>query len=493
MKRWMKVTVAGLASLAPVAGFAAIDNTHHDMPYMSIGSGGEKCAYCHSKTNVTTGVTAYGEVGGFCVVVCHQSGTQAATGKIETIPQGPGSFDSTLAVPARPGRAATTVAFIGGSHGNVAGNIALATVGDTTASMTATAWPHATETNIQCTTCHAVHDNTNPPFLNAPLSSGTPGTDFCSRCHNGLGMGAGRAGRYDSLLATAGAHPTEMLYAPAAALARNVAKTTDTSVTMRNRTLLANPAANLDVLANITNNMNDPASFWETGGHLMPAGANQIPAASGNVGCYTCHSAHQAATAVTSSAGATSLILGLDMQNFCYGCHGGGAATPPQTGTTKENPGNTNEYHPVNTEAKIGVFPIPMSTNATLPTGGNYATVQGLYSNSFAPATGSPFCVSCHDVHGGRDGKMALRVINTTIQITNSDSICITCHVQSTTNTHSANSNWHHPGTNINYNNAANGGFVTTTGWLTTDGLGDLTDGLSCPDCHVANGTAHNW
>lgn len=472
MNRWLKAALAGAAAIAPVWALAAIDGTHHDMNHMTVSN--EKCAYCHSITGLVA-TPGYGNTGAFCVKVCHDGTTTSTAG---IVPTGPGiltAWNGTAFTPVASTPAATVVSF-GVSHGATAADLATideAQPTDTPADVAATNWPHSAEANFQCTSCHAVHDNTNPPFLNAALSGASNAASFCQRCHTGsTATTAGFAGRYQDF-AAAGAHPTQFAWSVAGAAGRTGAKTGDANTIMNGRTI-----AMKDGIFNVTipATPNAVGTSWATGGHL--AGGTQF-------GCYTCHSAHQ------EQEGGTDLILVNTLADKCYGCHGDGPNSPTGAATTEENPGITNFYHPVNSEAALArgamQFPIPMA-------GAYTALSTGAKGYRSATAT-SPLCVSCHDVHGGMAGKMAIRNLGQG----NTNSVCLGCHAASTDNTGAVS--FHHPGKDDAGSNYIGDGWANAS-WATAENLGLLSDGLSCPDCHtvqsgrtIANqrATGHNW
>lgn len=448
------IALAALAAVLPLSALAGIDNTHHDMAYMLGNATGAKCSYCHSKTNITItaqNLTDYGNVGAFCVQVCHGSDTY--TGFQEAVPQtvnlavyndnaGAPAFTVSTNLPYSP----NVVAFTG-SHGN---RNAAMPAGDSAAGVGASNFPHTSSSDtaeIECTSCHAVHDNTFPPFLNSALSTGNATTAFCSRCHTGQGYGS-TAKRFKELGTGKGAHPVEFAWDATAAATRG-------------RTIPANKprASNMYVAPTVVTTIDNKDSIWKVGGHLISTG---LPSATtGTFGCYTCHSAHSQHSVVGNNPGYALPLVG-NVATVCYACHGGGTESFGSSTTTAENPGTTAYYHPVNSENGATGHTWPMSTNFTNLTAGSYRVDAD-----------SPTCVSCHLVHGGIASRYSLRFE------------CLDCHQ----GTGTSSTNRHHPTGTADYSQTANGGYPTATGWGAS-----LTDGMSCTDCHPGFGnSAHNW
>lgn len=484
MTRWMRLAVVGALAALPASALAAIDNTHHDMVHMELSE--EKCAYCHSKTGVADAdADQFGQSGGFCIVVCHSTGTGMPAG---AVPQGPGYFlaEYTLAAGSKTADPAVVGWGTGGSHGNIK---SLIPEPDAAGDVTATGWPHTGKDNMECTSCHAVHDATYPPFLNAPLSAHAatdPNADsFCQRCHSGSAAD-GIAGRYQDITGM-GAHPTEFAYkgdgtVPAAAGTDKLA-----------RTMTIKAAVLYEVPTVAGGNFDGVGSSWVTGGHFIDTETGLPTATLENAqfGCYSCHSAHQddAGENIGNGYSSASILTLAPADYLCYGCHGDGP-TPTSGTNSKENPGASAYYHPVGGEGRYSLFPVPMAEaydnvpQSSAPT----PTAQGL------------ICLSCHDVHGGVEGLMSIRQIGGSVST--ASSVCLGCHAASTDNS-GLDDNWHHPGQAVDYSDSGNGGFMADksglASWVTGDKLGDLTDGLSCPDCHVFQGTAdrrataHNW
>ncbi|MDF1554079.1 MAG: cytochrome c3 family protein [Deferrisomatales bacterium] len=502
MKQMLRMVVVGALALAPSGVWAAIDGSHHDMTVYDAASGEtKKCAFCHAITGITASYSGYGQTGTFCVAVCHEGSVSGFTGSTPgaTGIMSDGTAANRWATQAGvPGIA--NVSFgdaAGSSHGEVIGVIPSP---DRAADVGATGWPHTSGTTMECTSCHAVHDSTNPPFLNGLISGATNAASFCQRCHAGSD-GAG-AGRWVGI-AGFGPHPVEFPFVNGAsdrsATAGKDTRQMEVKAPILRTALKAAYTGRAQLDADVSGNA------WRTGGHFIdPAtdlpvfGAATSAALVGmQFGCYSCHSAHQNNAGLSADLILGSINEALDTgstSNFCTACHGA-TATP-------NNPGTSLYYHPVNeettsadgttfghdhtTHAGVGSFPIVVDN------------AGWVYQGS---ANSEVVCASCHAVHGGIAGQMAIREIDTTIQVTNGDDVCFACHQASMPQpTVATAANYHHPGlddANSDYTGAEN--FPAALGWTYTGGYGDLSDGLSCPDCHIfqANGTsratAHNW
>jgi hypothetical protein len=322
-----------------------------------------------------------------------------------------------------------------------------------------------------------VHDATNPPFLNDKLSDASQAGGFCQRCHNDPVR--------QQAFSSAGDHPIEFKWDPAAAALRTAAKTADAPTVMNRRQLLIGSGIrNLNVTAsNVANGaaataLNATNAHWNLGGHVvsnvtgLPTTGASATATDDQVGCYSCHAVHVANGGGTNPV-ANLLTVGTNLSPVCYGCH-------------TQEPGTTNYGHPI-----LPDVPVANALWSAIPLTVGYTGLNAMFRP--AGATDAPLCVSCHDVHEGLAGRMAIR--NTLGTLNADGSVCELCHAASFANPTTANQ--HHPGAAATDYTAS--GFAAGTGWLTTDGHGDLNDGLSCPDCHIGDGstakrsTAHNW
>lgn len=524
--------VAAMLLMLSGVSQAAFDNSHHDMRTFT-GTTKEGCLQCHGRQSAqsfTGSVAALGNVGGLCLQRCHSgAGIIGALGTV--VPQGPVNVDDrNYTTAARPTANYDIVYFNAGSHGNIAAN--LRNGGWTGAGAvtwppaTANTWPYmgASIANIECTSCHAVHDNLNAPFLWAPLGPTTINTasSFCDRCHS-------ESARSGNFLTNApnGNHPINFVVDNAAAATR-----TDANGRHPRRIVfqtynalrvfdVPNPAGSTMIGAPTA------GTAWATGGHIVIPGAaatqntTAIPnfgtgTTTAAMGCYTCHSAHK-----TSVYGENNLVNVATVDNtgtwspLCVGCHG--PATSLAGDQNEAAIGTTQYGHPVG--------------SAAVPTAGLYTTTIGGFR--FAVNTGISFtdqennvgwgtgnallCTTCHQVHGGATGSMALAKIGQTT----TTAICKMCHNGvGIPNVHDASKGGNLGDATTNRANLANAHHVTNTtvsngmgkagdtgtvlyvntspSWAGTitraPNLGVLTSGgMDCADCHTFNGTAHNW
>lgn len=507
---WILAAGAALALAAPA--FAAIDNSHHDMTTYLGATADSKCFYCHGLPQ-TIPVGIYGQVGDFCVVRCHQSGSVLGAAG-EFIPQGPNTYAETAAggtITITAGETGPlTLAYNSGSHpvgtsttDGPAGQGPSITAPDTTAAMIATTWPYTSNAHlsvvgnsIQCTSCHAVHDNdAGTPFLWASMGTqvapvaASAGAAFCSRCHNGRHDVAPVGAAADvGTIAAFGSHPVEVTWNAATALAR----TTANSNGRRPRTItMDDPGGTnvFDVPFSSTGSADfDPAANkYQTGGHV---GAMTVSLSNGAaVGCYTCHAAH--------ATGTNALLIankdGIDTSPLCIGCHGPG----PRAATTSDsNPGGNGFYHPCNIEAPTtaaspganlyrytasnGVFPVV----AFIPTANQAGELTPL-----GTATNQLLCTTCHDVHGAVGSDMSIQNFG---QGANGY-VCAVCHTgQEGVSENLAAADSHH----ITYATKPLYFGAAQPSWSEAGGGAwpiSIQDRLDCADCHVFNGTAHNW
>jgi len=225
--------------------------------------------------------------------------------------------------------------------------------------------------------------------------------------------------------------------------------------------------------------LGNPAAHYRPGGKL---GAMNTPADNGAVICITCHGVHLPGN-VAGTNNLTYVSIGdksadTETNNpICVACHGPG---PTPTGTSVANPGMTAYYHPVNSEAvsTSGSRPEPNYTVST----GSFTFVVNVGTGAGSSDLGVNLrlvCTSCHAYsHGGPTGTMML---------TSRAMTCNGCHQTSTVQAGGEVNSHHRYGGNLNYTQAANGGYSSPS-WGAS-----LTNGLACEDCHTFNGTAHNW
>jgi hypothetical protein len=505
--------------------FAAFDNSHHDM--RSYVAATDSCGYCHGRldTNVfALQANNFGSVGGLCLGRCHAGAGVLATSAmlVPTTGYSVVTSDYTTSTPAA--NQDYTSVFFNRSHPSYIG----LKNGQGGAAVT---WPPAgvsfpylssnTTIRMQCTSCHAVHDRTNAPFIWSPLAPSAAGAfdSFCERCH----QEAARSGvTITTARAAQGPHPVSFVVDNALAAARtgngrhprrinlqkygNAAGTGTTAVfdvaTTDNTSLTGVPNA---------------ANSWNMGGHLTsgrnqamtnwtPTGGTQI------LGCYTCHGAHRTSVnGENNLAIVATLDAGPNFNPMCVGCHGpntswAGDSTEAAVGITAwGHPVGANTPSPY--KASAGGFTFSINTAVTGLT--IYTSNTMRQSVNTLGLNGRLLCTSCHQVHGGVIGQMAITNLGSAI-------ICRACHNGTgIPNIQDVSTG----GTAITGHNAANSHHVTSTSvttaatgmpktgdltkllaitnpsWgLTAGALGNISSGtMDCADCHIFNGTAHNW
>jgi predicted CXXCH cytochrome family protein len=373
----------------------------------------------------------------------------------------------------------------------------------------------STGTPLECTSCHSVHDNSYPPFLVAPLAAGYPNLDgFCDKCHperatNNL------TGPPD------GNHPVDFIVdnAVAASRSENGRRPRRIRIQTYGRESGGGTVNVFDVPAPAARSLNDKAVAWEMGGHLTtgPTDAMTPWVARGGrqqLGCYTCHSAHRPNL---NGERNLNVIKTIDAEGgwnpICVGCHGNGTSL-------KED----------REEWNVGMTPWghPAGATTAADQNGYYKTTVADFRFKIAPisyltrqagnqlgANGELLCTTCHRVHFGVARTMGLVDIGQ-----RGKSICKRCHSGvgipnendlskggTVTTGHNA-ANVHHVTSGPVKVSAGNATelhpqsnespqvkiLVQLPMWADPEsGLGDITTGMDCPDCHVFNGTAHNW
>lgn len=445
--------MAALVFCVPEAAVAAIENTHHDMGYMTGSHEKGVCSFCHLPHNAYSekglyarsgdGADLIGNQGAFCYS-CHD-GT-VIPGAIIEAPDGSVGLDVLLR-----------------SHGYNLKRMSEATGGlegssnlQNSGLVSSYAEVETADWKMNCLTCHDVHSNRFPPFLAVPLES------LCQKCHSGSNM-AGK-GRWNSITDTGEAnqaHPVMMAVADSGK-DRVRGEAPEQSFHWPYR-FFSVPAPPEEIMA-----LKD--KHWETGGHLVGK--------SGEVGCPTCHSAHMPGK---------NLLVAAATENFdkmvCGGCHG-------RVGDPW-NPGATEATHPV---FEFSAPPYKhdheshgkVETRPDLPSQGSIEVFVSMPSSFPLTRYGELTCLSCHKIHGGKPGAKCLRAS----QPKWSGGVqCIECH---SPGSYVDGMNWHHPVGSADYTVQ---GFPQLTSWAWGVGLpGDLSDGLQCTDCHVGWAkSAHNW
>jgi len=519
MKRVLRLlSIALVASLAvPCLTLAAVNGSHHDLTVFNGAGTNEVCFFCHGIPTTVTLAEEFGNVGQLCVTRCHIGGGSGgfATGT-EPIPNIPAYGDENGNAVSRSGTYDAVKTASGFAHGLDRTLLLDAATGSNTVAFTAAAqaWPYGNDPDMECTTCHNVHNNANTPFLHADLFTGGPGGEsFCEACHTNRGNSWITAEQ-----APTGEHPVNVTLV----LNTNVARTLGGRL---GRYIAIDTYQSTNVYDVTTANgtaLNAPGTHYITGGKT--AGWNA--AANGDrFSCYTCHSPHMPATTGNSNLilrkNVSTTVAARQWNPLCIGCHGqtGGAVN------TEQNPGTTAWTHPVgpgapNMVSAAGNVVTFNNSTGTFTFAVNLARIVSYRGPGSLSGNGvgidtttfKPRCTSCHDVHGGDNDSMCIADLDGTTNGQMAGAVCYRCHdgvglADVADNTGSAGelANVHHrtdPSENIT-TSAVDADNDTLTmdppSWAgvsaTGDRFGDLTDGLQCPDCHfgVSNGTAHNW
>jgi predicted CXXCH cytochrome family protein len=492
--------------IAAAPAFAVIDNTHHDMNTYLGGS--FTCYACHGYRQGLAADNNLGTVGSFCYNQCHR-GTGGIAGAIPVASDFPNTGNENGALWPVGTRVARGAIYNGGTastlnkyaNGHMRTWSNMPTIDNVTTKPAQTNnWPHVGSGDMQCTGCHDVHSNTYAPFLRAPLSVGTGAASaaatFCVQCHTGSATSTGD-GRWHYITSSSnanGAHPIETDSATASTRAAGTGTPTRHGrlIYIKGTRGAARNDANdnssifkaLSLYATGTAGLGNPANHYRPGGKL---GAMNTPADNGAVICITCHGVHLPGN-VAGTNNLTYVTIGdqsADTESvnpICVACHGPG---PTPTGTSNANPGVSSYYHPVNGEA--------LSASGSRPEP-NYTASTGTFTFTVSVGTGTGasdlgvnlrlVCTSCHTYgHGGPTGTMLL---------TSRARTCGGCHNTTAVQTGSAANSHHRYGGTTDYTQAAGGGY-TNPSYASTYTTVNLANGLGCEDCHVFNGTAHNW
>ena len=504
MKKWLLfVFAAWVVTGFSAAALAAVEGSHHDMGTY-IGAGRDTCYPCHGFKETSAGNVLLKNIGSMCYTRCHIGAAGMATNfpLASSYPE-IGYYDNNtnqirigtstpLASPGYTGQ--TTINKY--TTGHLMG--AAPPGPDTQAMVTATNWPYtAAAGDLQCTSCHDVHSNTNTPFLRAPLSDNTTRANaFCHRCHAAVTDGAAR---YDDeyTMAANGAHPSEVGYGMAVTtLFSGGANRLGRTIEFKDLTAAGATPSAVGDNAVFRNWSYNGAQLNSNANHYNPGGKLGDFAGAGNVGCYTCHAVHLSAS---DSGQNYQLVVpyraaGTKTQSdLCVGCHGSRA-------TAARNPGVTNYWHPVDTETRVVSFATPATATYQVTTG-TFNIVVNMTQGSGAGTVydngvgGLLTCLSCHggglvagNHQGVHNGPAATSVLSPT------KPNCGSCHNTTAVQGLGAGTNQHH----VYGGGTAQGTIETGYGYSATVNYNgtqsaNLADGLSCEDCHLFNGTAHNW
>lgn len=522
--------------LAGTVAYAAFDGSHHDLRVYS--SSAQGCYHCHGRVATATPDAAIaadvGIVGTLCLYRCHAAVGAFATDPAALRPIPPDYANLTT------GAYASRTADINivrmnmttGAHARTLGNFDTAVKSGTNLPYAASG---ANSGNIECTSCHAVHDNANPPFLWAPMI-GQNNDGLCNLCHQQY-VGPQNMDNTAAQLPD-GNHPVDFVIDNTAtsntgSRQRGTATASAFGTVRHGRTISIDlwnvwsggPGGNgpFDVVVPTT--LSTQAQNYPTGGHMARSDNTLNTFVSGNsrMGCATCHAAHNPGAA---GSGVSNLVvLGLtDLANgynpICTGCHG--AASTLAGNQAEWEVGVSGNGHPAGTTANqvaAGTYDVTTAVNfqfAINTTGKQFGS------------NGEPMCSSCHGVHQRVDGT---GTVAGTMLIKNYGQaatyvVCKTCHDGSglpnsqdaSKGTSTETANTHHRtrvagslpaagGSTATYVPAEETGstplFIKAPTWAGAGapyganeaalGLGSLDLGMDCADCHVFNGTAHNW
>ena len=490
-----------------------LDTTHHDIPnYAAAAVTKDKCFFCHGIKDTNSAATlrpTFGDVGAFCVTRCHSGEATSLLGALGAVePEAPASNGGTGDTWSRGGADYLIVGLdtsvqVKSGHQRVIARTA-ADGSAAAAGTAASGFPYTGggSLNLECTSCHSVHDAANTPFVWLPLQPGAQG-GLCEKCHTLRSTNTLDAD-------PDGNHPVNFVYSEADALARSTTSPNNRSGNFparHNRTISIDWSGSVFDVA-VPAVLQTQAQNYPTGGHL--GGLATKATTSQQMGCYTCHSAHQPGDVQNNLV----LVDYMDKPNgwnpICTGCHGS-ASTWATNPTDNSVGGNGTAYygHPYGSDTDAATLGATSTYNVsvggfsfTLPTAVvDAANTQ--YGIEFG-AQGEVMCSSCHDVHLGQANSLAIADLGQGA----TEAVCNACHdgseladIQDLGEAGAGEgANVHHrtraaavaasdnPPNDAN-DLAINLSWVTVQWWT----MGDLTDGLQCADCHQFNGTAHNW
>lgn len=523
--------VAFFAILLATPAFAAFDNSHHDLRGYISGQT-EGCFHCHGRISASAvvGSDNIGAIGALCLARCH-TGTGIVTTNTGLVPQVPPTVSSADYSAVASSADYTSVMF-NRSHGRSTANVQNNSGASAWApNATALAYPYIANAVIECTTCHSVHNSANAPFIWNPLAPTVAGaaTGFCEQCH------VERATRLAVGGTPNGMHPVNVAINATVAAAQIITGSTIGTRHAREIYVQGYGAAQasrvFDVATPAATAMSGLPSVptqWNTGGHVF--GAQNAPtttwtggASTQILGCNTCHAAHR-----TNIGGEAQLLavptfggggVSGTWNPICMGCHGAGTTVAvDNTANDGGDVGTTAYGHPVGANtANDGSVTDGMytSSNGTIkflvhnePAVNPRHTTSNVWGNN-----GRVLCLTCHTVHYGQAGTMALANLS---QVSGTI-ICKRCHNgvgipdvldkskgggDSLVNSNAPNT--HHvtrsTALSLNNNNPAFGAaandllYISAPSWRnTTSGVGDIAVNMDCADCHLFNATAHNW
>lgn len=482
--------------------YAVFDTSHHDLRTYNNSTQG--CYHCHGRVATATVdnavLTGAGRVGALCLYRCHalQGVFTSEPANLQPNPPDYPNDNGTYSWVTTP--ADYNAVRFDFSHGRDMSLVSTVGAG----------FPYnptgATSGQIECTSCHSVHDDTNSPFIWRQMGKDGTTAGLCSTCH------AAYANSDLTQLPT-GNHPVDFVVDTAAAATRTSGATPFRTqrhgrlISIDGEAVFGTGNHVFDVATSAGAALRSAAgtASWTTGSKMWNGNnvyGNFISGTS-KMGCYTCHSAHR------TSGGGSNFLTAMAIQDLavgynpiCVGCHG--AANSWNANKSDWNMGTTAYGHPVgdntNNTGTVGQY----TTSA-----GGFTFMVTIPGSAQMGNQGEVLCLSCHDVHQGVSGSMAIRNFG---QGT-SRVVCKSCHngvgfpnvndVSKGGTGEAANS---HHRTTTNAISTPNSAYaplneaganmqVNTPSWASTAplGLGDLSTGMDCADCHIFNGTAHNW
>lgn len=232
--------------------------------------------------------------------------------------------------------------------------------------------------NIECSTCHNPHDNTNRPFIRAPI------TELCQKCHQRRENSGYNLGNEEST------HPVHKEPVDEVEGNSPIEVQDDFKVEFPQDYPSEYGRTALGV-------------HWTLGGHLSEGGG-------GAMECVTCHSVHGKEGMGPKGEKLLSIDPVMkDSNEFCEGCHrgkrGDDLAEP-----SFPNPGGTElprTYHPVDNDESNGAGRI---VDIADPDGWVFGE------------SGEVLCNTCHKAHDALPNSPILRPPN------GSDTFCEECH-----------------------------------------------------------------
>jgi hypothetical protein len=364
------------------------------------------------------------------------------------------------------------------SHGNVitVGNAPYTanswSAGATLEVYTGTGLPYVgvpgTPTNIDCTTCHNVHNNDYVPF--SMKGAGVGSLDFstlCKTCHTGRTGGAGVAATNVNGIGATSTHPTDI------ALAN-----------------LAGNGATQFVPIDARVSRTASVATWNLGGKRTDG------TATGNISCQTCHAVHgDEIGAITPYEDLLAIPnVGIHATGasttLCIGCHGNPYGTAPA------NVVGSLTDHPIDGNAGWAFYPSTVAADWASAVGVPISWVAANHfdsgATSFDPTLSQNVaCSSCHDTHGGITATSMLRGPNTVGGGTGD--WCFNCHPAATLVPdyhHSTQGNWASSALFCGDCHGTTG--ATNDTWSAHNGFYSFrvaisaTNSLLCEACHTA-------